>query len=267
MEIGELIYYPFWQRAFLAALWLGLVYGLWGSVVVARRMAFFADAISHGALTGIAVGILLGVAPIWLALVVGVVIAALTVYIKNRTKLNFDTVLGLFLPFSMAMGVILLSLKKEYVPDLISFLFGNILTVSWSDLWLQMVLGLLSIVWLFVNYRKLILQSFDRGLAVSLGVNVEKEEFVLSILLSLVVVAGIKAVGIILVGALLVIPAVAARNIAKNFRQMMVFSGVIGMLSGVLGLVVAAGLDLPSGAVIVVVSMLLFLVSFFVVKN
>ncbi len=267
MEIGELINYPFWQRALLAACWLGLVYGLWGSVVVARRMAFFADAISHGALTGIAMGILLGVMPIWVALLVGVLIAVMTVYIKNRTKLNFDTVLGLFLPFSMALGVILLSFKREYVPDLMSFLFGNILTVGWNDLWLQIFVGLGSILWLLINYRKIILQSFDRGLAVSLGIEAEKEEYYLSILLSLIVVVGIKAVGIVLVGALLVIPAVTARNMAKNFRQMMILSGVVGVVSGVIGMAGAAWLDLPSGAVIVVVSMLFFILSFFMVKK
>lgn len=267
MIFSQLIYYPFWQRALLAAGCLGLIYGLWGTVVVARRMAFFADAISHGALTGIAIGVLLNIAPVWLALVVGIGIAVLSMYIKNRTRLNFDTVLGLFLPVAMALAVILLSFKRGYVPDLMSFLFGNILAVSWSDLWLQLLVGFLSLVWFFASYKKWLLMSFDRGLAVAAGVKVDWEEYALAVLLSLVVVVGIKAVGVILVGALLVIPAVAARNMAGNFKQMVVYSGLIGILSGWLGLLAAAWLDLPSGAAIVVVAMLIFVLSLIKIKR
>ncbi len=267
MIILDLLHYSFWQRALVAVCCLGLIYGVWGGMVVAKRMAFFSDAISHAALTGIAIGLLVGWNPVGLAMVVGVIVALLTIFIKNRTKLNFDTVLGLFLPLAMALGVIILSFKSGYVPDLMSYLFGNILAVSWSDLWLQLVIGVVSLVWLIFNYRKMVLLSFDRGLAQAAGIEVEKEEYILAVLLSLVVVAGIKAVGIILVGALLVIPAMAARNLAVNFKQMLVFSGLIGVLSGIIGLVLAAWLDWPSGASIVVTAAVIFFLSLLKLKK
>jgi len=251
-------------RALLAALIIGVVGAALGVFVVFNRMSFFTDAIAHSALTGIAIGVLFNVTPFWVALVFGVLVGLGVVYLKNSGRFSSDTVLGLLMPFSMALGVILISLKPGYVPELLSYLFGSILAVSWSDLWFEMLVGGVALIWLGFNYQPLLHMSFDRESAQASGVNVVWLEYIFVAILSAVVVASLQVVGIILVGALIVIPAAAAKNLARSFSQVLWLAIVIGILSGGLGLFFSLWLDIASGPAIVVMAMLIFVITFVV---
>jgi len=257
-----IIQFPFLQRALIAAVLVGLMCSIMGVFVVYGKMSFFSDAIAHSALAGIALGLVIGVSPFWSAMLFGVIVAVMSVYLKNNAKLNIDTVLGLFLPFSMALGILILGFRESFTPDLISFLFGSILSVSTNDLIIVFVVMCFSLLWIYFNYRNVLFMVFDRDLALSSGVNVDKIEYYFMILMSLVVVSSLQVVGIVLVGGLIVIPAAAAKNVAKSFGQMIWVSGLFGVLSGVLGLVLSYYLDVASGSSIVIVAMGIFVISF-----
>jgi ABC-type Mn2+/Zn2+ transport system permease subunit len=246
------VQFPFLQRALLAAVMVGLVCSVTGVFVVAGKMSFFSDAIAHSALA---------------AMVFAVVVAVVAVYLKNNGKLNIDTILGLFLPFSMALGILLLGLRKNYTPDLMSYLFGSILSVSTFDLYIIAGLLLVSGIWLWLNYQKMVFLVFDRDLALASGVKVSLVEYLFIILMSMIVVASLQVVGIVLVSGLIVIPAASAKNIAKSFGQMVWISGLIGVVSGLLGLLFSYYLDVASGSAIILVAVIIFVVSFMMRKK
>lgn len=260
--IEAFLHYPFLQRALLASVLVGGICAIMGVFVVFNRMSFFVDALAHSALTGIAIGVLIGVTPFWTALMFGILVAVGVVYIRSKGKLNTDTVLGLFLPFSMALGILLLQIKGGYTPDLMSFLFGSILSVSIFDLIVVTIIGLISVVWLYYYYRDLIYISFDRESAIVKGIKVIWLEYILMILLALVIIAGLQVAGIILVGALVVMPAASAKNIARNFKEVVIFSVLFGLIGSMAGILLSYTLDLASGAVIVMTLTVLFAVTF-----
>lgn len=254
--------FPFLQRALVAVILVGLICAALGLFTVFNRMSFFADVIAHSALTGIAIGLLINVLPFWTALVFGVLIAWTVGFLKNKGKINNDTLLGLFLPFSMALGILLMQLKKGYTPDLMSFLFGSILTVSSYDLLIELTVVLVVGLWLRYNFKKLVFLSFDRDSAKVSGIDVERLEYWFMILTAIVVVASLQVAGIALVGALIVVPVVTAKNIAKNITQTWWLSIVFGVSSGIVGLIISYIFNVASGATIVMVSMFLFLSTF-----
>lgn len=261
--IESFLHYPFLQRALLASILVGFICALLGVFVVLNRMAFFVDALAHSALTGIALGILIGFSPLWTAVVFGVAVAVGVVFLKNRGRISADTALGLFMPFSMALGIFLLQLKSGYSPDLLSYLFGSILAVSWTDLAVLLAIGLVSIVFVYHYYSDLIFLSFDRDLAYVAGVRVAWLEYLLMIILGVAVIASLQVAGIVLVGALVVIPAAAAKNIAKNFWQVVVYSILFGLLGSISGLVFSYIFNVASGAMIVLCLVGIFLVTTF----
>ncbi|MFA4931090.1 MAG: metal ABC transporter permease [Patescibacteria group bacterium] len=258
------IQYPFLQRALLASVLVGIICALLGVFVVFNRMAFFVDALAHSALTGIAMGILIGITPFWTALIFGIGVAVGVVYIRNKGKLHTDTVLGLFLPVAMALGILLLQLKSGYTPDLMSFLFGSVLSVSIIDLIIIGVVGIGAMVWLYFYYRDLVWLAFDRESALVSGVKVVWLEYILMIALAVVVIASLQVAGIILVGAMVVIPAVAAKNLARNFSQVVYYSVAFGLLGSVVGMFLSYIFDLSSGAIIVMTLAGIFLVTFII---
>ncbi len=256
----ELLTYPFMQRALLAGLLVGAITSLLGVLVVLRRSAFFGDAIAHASLAGVAVGVLAGWPPLLPAAGVGVGLAMSLHAAERRTQLSLDTMLGFILPFFMALGVILLSLKPGYQPELVSFLFGSILTVSHESL--AVIAGVTVVVLgFFLRYRhQVIFAAFDEEAARLSGIRVGLMLTGYHILLALVVIASIRTVGVILVNALLIIPAATAKLWARSLAHMFVLTPLLGMGCVVGGIVVSYYLDLPSGPAIVVLAGLVFLV-------
>lgn len=255
----DMLIYPFMQRALLTGILIGVITSLLGVLVVLRRSAFFGDAIAHASLAGVAVGVLTGWPPLLTATGVGVGIAMSLHVMERYTRLALDTVLGFTLPFFMAIGVLLLSLKPGYQPELISVLFGSILTVGHEHLLLIIVITLV-VLGVFLRFRsQLIFATFDEEAAQLAGIRVNWILTGYYILLALVIIASIRAVGIILVNALLIIPAATAKMLATSLARMFILAPLLGVLSVTGGMMLSYYVDLPSGPAIVVFAGVLFL--------
>jgi ABC-type Mn2+/Zn2+ transport system permease subunit len=251
--------YPFMQRALLAGVLVGLITSLLGVLVVLRRSAFFGDAIAHASLTGVAIGVLAGWPPLLTAAGVGVGIATSLHAMERRSRLAIDTVLGFILPFFMALGVLILSLTPGYQPELVSFLFGSILTVSHENLYVIVVITAVVLGFLLRYRQQLIFATFDEDAAQLAGIQVSLILTAYYVLLALVVIASLRTVGVILANALLIIPAATAKLLARSLAQMFVLTPVLGMASVLGGMLGSYYLDLPSGPSIVLLAGSLFL--------
>jgi zinc transport system permease protein len=247
------------QRALAAGLLVGLVASVLGVFVILRRSAFFGDAVAHASLAGVAVGVVTGLPPLLLAAAVAVGIGLSLHRLERVGRLSLDTILGFVLPFFMAIGVLVLSLSPGFQPELLSYLFGSILTVSWQALAaIAVVAGVVAVVLSRLG-RRLVFATFDPEGAHVAGIDVGRLLTAHHVLLALTVIASISLVGIVLVNALLVIPAATAKLLARSLRQLFVLAPILGTLGVLAGLVLSSSLDLPSGPTIVVVSGLGFL--------
>jgi ABC-type Mn2+/Zn2+ transport system permease subunit len=257
--MSEMLAYPFMQRALAAGLLVGAVTSVLGVFVVLRRSAFFGDAVAHASLAGVAVGVVTKLPPLPLAAGVAVAIGVSLHRLERGSRLSLDTILGFVLPFFMAVGVLVMSLSPGFQPELLSYLFGSILAVSWEGLAAVAAISLVVAVMLAAVGRRLVFVTFDPDGALVGGIRVARLLTVYHVLLALMVVASLSIVGIVLVNALLVIPAATAKLRARSLSQMFVLAPVIGMGSVLLGLVGSYWLDVPSGPAIVVVAGLFFL--------
>jgi zinc transport system permease protein len=257
----ELLELHFFQRALIVGLILGILMALLGVLVVLRRLSFFADAIGHSALTGIALGLLLQFNPFITALLFAVAVAAGITLVKRFSKLPIDTLLGIAFPAAVAVGVILVRLTPGYQTDLIAFLFGDILTVNNSDVILSIGLALVTVTLLVLSGKALITIAVDESLAQAEGVAVIWYELLLLMLLAGVIALAIKLVGIVLVTAMLVTPAASAQNIAWSLSTMFIFSAVISVVAVSVGMLMSAWLNVPSGPAIVLAAAVCFVLS------
>ncbi len=263
----ELFSYPFVQRALLGGVIVAVLTAFIGVFVVLRRSSMVGDTIAHASLAGVAVGLLVGIDPLVAAAVVAVIAAGVLPVLTKYAALPIDSVLGFILPFSMAIGVILLALMPGFQPELISYLFGSILSISWGHVWLIAGLSALTLGVLFFLYRTLMFVSFDEVYAKAAGVRVQWVNTIFGFLLAVTIVTGIQLVGVILLNALLVIPASTVRLFSRSLKDMFVFTPIVSVLEVVGGIALSFMFDVPSGPMIVLVGGLVFLVSVFVKRR
>ncbi|MFM8361034.1 MAG: metal ABC transporter permease [Verrucomicrobiota bacterium] len=253
---------PFMQRALLAALFLGPMCGLLGVFVTARRMSFFSDTVAHAALAGVAAGFLLGFEEPTVAVVAFCLAVALAMlWLKERTDLLNDTILALLLSSSVALGVVLLSLQRSRWAELDKYLFGDILSVGWSDVSLTAVVALGTGLVLFLQLNALVLVTAHEDLAHVSGLPVRRLNYAFVILLTLTVSLGVRLLGVILITSLVVLPAAAARNLARNLRQQILGSIALGGLGAAGGVLVSYPTNLPTGPTVTLSLAALFAVS------
>ncbi|MBA6057827.1 metal ABC transporter permease [Pseudomonas juntendi] len=263
--LPEALAYGFVVNALLAGLMIGPVLGGLGTLVVVKRFAFFSEAVGHAALTGVAIGILLGepyTGPYGSLFGYCLLFGILLNFLRNRTGLSPDTLIGVFLSVSLALGASLLLMLagKINVHILENVLFGSVLTVSGQDL---VVLGIVAILVLALAlplYNRIMLASFNPQLAAVRGVAVKTLDYLFVVLVTLVTVAAVKVIGAILVGALLVIPAAAARLVSQSLKGFFFLSVLIATISTLFGILLPIVFDLPvpSGAAIILVAGLCF---------
>lgn len=254
----EILSYPFMQRALLAGVIVGVLLAALGVFVVMRKMAFFGDGIAHASLAGIALGLLVGVAPLPVATVYAIAMALLIYTLERSTALSSDTIIGILFTASMALGVVLMSVIPGFQPELISFLFGNILTITTVDIITIASFATLILIWLLGWRRELTYTTLDADSATIAGVNTQLHTILLYVALAISVVLGVKLLGIILVSALLIIPAATSRLLSHTFNGFFWTSLFLSVLFVFLGLVLSFTLDAPSGATIILVATALF---------
>jgi zinc transport system permease protein len=261
MVLLELLSYPFMQRALLAGVMLAALLASLGIFVTIRKMAFFGDGIAHSTLAGLAIAILAGLSPLPVALVWAIVVALVIWVLEHRTRLSSDTLIGILFTTSMALGVVLMSFSQGYQPELVSFLFGSILAIRDVDLVYILVIGAVELVWLTLSFRQLAFMSLSQDQAAVAGVPVKRQTVLLYIALAMATVLGVKMLGIILVSALLVLPAAISRLVIRTFHGHIAMSIVLAEVMVAVGLAVSFVYDLPSGATIILVGTAMFLLA------
>lgn len=271
--LPESLKYGFVSNAVLCALLIGPILGSIGTIVVAKRLAFFSAAIGNAALTGVAIGILLGesfASPYISLFAFCLIFSLLLHYVKNRTKLSNDTLIGVFLSISMAIGASLLLYvtKKINLHVLDSILFGSILTVDSTDITLLFVMFLVTVIFLYIGYKSLMLSSFSPMLAQVRGVNVTLYDYLFIILVTLITAASVKIVGAVLVEALLLIPAATARNMTKSMKVFIILSILIASISSIGGVLIPViyEIQIPTGGAIIILASLFFIFSLLYAK-
>jgi zinc transport system permease protein len=257
----EALQYEFMRNALAAGLLASVLCGIMGTLVVVNRIVFLSGGIAHAAYGGIGLAFFFGwsylVSTVGFSLVAALVMAAITMRAKHRA----DTIIGVIWALGMALGVILIDVTPGYNVDLMSYLFGSILTVPASDLWVMLAMGALIAALVFFFYEDLLALSYDEEFARIRGVPVKGLYLVLIALLAVTIVMVIQVVGLILVIALLTIPPFIVEKYAKSLLQMMVGASVLGALFTISGLWLSYRFDLTSGATIIAVSGVAFFVS------
>ena len=254
-----LFQYPFMQRALIGGVLTGLTGGLLGSFTVVRQLSFFSDALGHSALLGISIGIVCGLSPSVVVLPFALLFAIGVTYLLEKTDLWTDALLNIVYSASLAIAVIILSSEGSYQGGISNLLFGDILALQTTDLWVSAVLLLGCSAFIGLTLRTQMLLTLHEPLAIARGVNVYAHRMAFMVLLSLVVATAIKAIGVLLVGAFVVIPACAARSLSRNFSSYILLSAMLGALSAAAGSFCSALFNVPSGPSIVVTQLILFL--------
>lgn len=250
----EIFTFPFMQRALIAGVLVGILLAALGVFVVMRKMAFFGDGIAHASLAGIALGILVGFAPLPVAIVYAVIVALIIYALERGTQLSSDTIIGILFTASMALGVVIMSFIPGFQPELVSFLFGNILAINVTDIVIIGGFATGILVWLLGWRRHLTYATLDPDHATLSGINTQLHTILLYVALSVSVVLGVKILGIILVSALLIIPAATSRLLSNTFRSFFWISILLSVIVVVLGLLLSFFIDAPSGATIILVA-------------
>lgn len=256
--MSEFLAYGFVQRALVTGACLGVTCAVLAFFVVLRRMAFVGVGLSHAALGGVAVGVVLGIQPLLAAAVFTTGVAWIIGWLGGRGELSEDTAIGVFFPTAMALGVILISLSPEYRQDLLGYLFGNILSVRPSEVAPMALLTVVTLGTLGYWFKELLYMGVDEEAARAAGIPVTRLRFVLLTLLAVTIVAAMRLVGIVLVSAFLVIPAATGQAVARSLRGMMAVSVASALVAVAGGLWLSWMWDLPSGASIVMLSAALF---------
>jgi zinc transport system permease protein len=257
----ELLQFPFMQRALWGGVILGVLGGWLGSFAVLRQLSFFSHTVGHAALLGIVLGVLLNLDPTLTLLPFTVLFGLGVIYLIDQTDLWSDTVLNIVFSASLASAVIALSFVKSYQGNLMNLLFGDILAIRSTDLGLSLVVLVVAIVSLGLTLWAQTLLTLHEEMAKAQGVHVRLHQTWFVILLPLAVVVAIKAVGVLLVNAFLVIPAATAKVLSRRFAVFIVLSSVLGAVSAVVGIVASAAFDISSGPSIVVAQFMLFVLA------
>jgi len=256
--MAALLSYGFLQRALLAGLLIGLACAVLGVFLLLRKDAMIGHGLSHLTFAGVALGLLLRTTPLAVALIFSVIAALGIMKLKEKAGLYGDTAIAILSSVGMALGLILASLAHNFNVALLNFLFGEILAIEPLEVWLSLCLALAVLVLVIGNYHKFMYLTFDRESALVSGVSVGGLDTLMTVLTAVTIVLGMKVVGILLVAALIVIPAAAGLQVASNFKKALLFSCLVSVLSVVGGLALAFFFDLPASGTIVLLGFVLF---------
>ena len=253
----------FMQRALLGLLILAPAAAAMGVQVINFRMSFFADAISHSAFTGIALGIILGLSPYLSTSLFAVIVGLAIIAFLRKSKLTEDAVIGVFFSGVVAFGIAVVSREKNLSRNIQKFLYGDILSIEDSEIIALLILSVFIYTFLFFSYNKLLYIGINHALASAHKIKVDFYQYFFALLLSLIVIFSVWAVGVLLVTAMLIVPAAAARNFAKSAGQMLWFAVLIAIFSSISGIIVSAQswAGTATGATVVLTAFLFFILS------
>ncbi|MEK6683409.1 MAG: metal ABC transporter permease [Nitrospirota bacterium] len=257
----EIMAYGFMQRALLASVLIGILCSVIGVFVVLKGLSFIGAGTAHAAFAGVALAFLLGLNPMGMAVLFGLMTVWITGLLVEKGRMKLDVSIGIFYTSTMAMAILFIGFMKGYNAELYGYLFGSILSVTPSDLTVIAGLGLAVLVALFLFYKELLFIAFDQEMAEASGIPARSLFFLLISLIALTIVVSLKAVGAVLVYAMILIPAATAYQLTRSMKGMMIVSILFGVFSSVAGMFLSFIMDIPSGAAIVLLATALFFLS------
>lgn len=260
-NIFEVMQYTFMQHALLAALLTSISCGLIGTYIVSKRIVFISGGITHTSFGGIGIGYFLGINPLLGAAVFAVLSALGIEYFTKKSDIRHDSMIGIFWSFGMAIGIIFIALTPGYAPNLMSYLFGGILTVSQMDVMLMLILSIIIIGVFTFLYKSILYIAFDETYALTRKLPVQLIKNILMVLIALTIVLSIRVIGIILLISLLTIPQTIANLFTKKFKYILFLSVIIALIGSISGLIASYLLNIPSGASIIFSLIILFIMS------
>ena len=259
--IEAVIQYGFLQKALLTSIMVGIICGVIGCFIILRGMALMGDAISHAVLPGVAISYLFGINFFFGAVFSGVLTALAIGFVTQNSRIKHDTSIGIMFTAAFASGIIMITLLKSST-DLYHILFGNVLAVRSTDMWITLGIGLIVIAAVYLFYKELLVTSFDETMGAAYGLPVRFIHYFLMTLSTMVTVASLQTVGIVLVVAMLITPAAAAYLLTDRLWVMIFFAAGIGILSSIVGLYFSFTYNLASGATIVLSATAIFVLAF-----
>ena len=262
----EFIDYTFMKNALLAILLITPIFAILGTMIVNNKMAFFSDALGHSALTGIAIGMLLGISDINISMIIfAVVFALLLNFIKNKTTYGADTIISVFSSIAIALGLAILAQTGSF-NKYSSYLVGDILSITPSEILYLFITFIAVILFWYFMFNKLNVISINKTLAKSRGINTKLIDNIFVILIAIIVMISIRWIGILLINSLLILPAAASRNVAKSMRSYHLLSVIFSVFSGITGLILSYYWNIPTGPMIVIISGIIYFATFVIGK-
>lgn len=263
----DFMQYTFMKNAFIAILLVSPIFAMLGTMIVNNKMAFFSDALGHSALTGIALGTLLGISNMNISMIIFAIIFALLLnWVKNRTSYGADTIISVFSSISIALGLAILAQTGSF-NKYSSYLVGDILNISTSEIIYLVIAFVLVLIFWTKLFNKLNAISINPMLAKSKGINVKLIDNLFAVSIAIMVMLSIRWVGILLINSMIILPAASSRNIASNIRNYHVFSILFALISGISGLIISYyANNIPTGPMIVIISGIIYFITFGIKK-
>jgi zinc transport system permease protein len=263
----DLLQYTFFQNALLGSAFTCISCGIVGSYIVSRRLVFISGGITHASFGGLGLGFYFGFNPIFSALIFSVASAFGVEWLSRKQGVREDSAIAVFWALGMALGVIFIFLTPGYAPNISAYLFGNILTITTSDIWFAGILSALLIIAMFLFYKPVLYTAFDSEFAKTQGVKVSLIEHLMMLAIALTIVSSIRLIGIMLLMSLLTVPQMTANLFTSRLNRIMIYSILISLVGCISGLVLSYYLNVPSGAAIIFVQIILFLLCKLVVRQ
>ncbi len=257
----EVLKLPFMQRALIGGEFVAIIAGMISPILVFRKMSFMSVGISHGTFAGIALGIFLGISPLWSAMAFAVGLGLLIGFTSRTGKISEDATIGTLFSFSMAFGIVLISLSKGYHPDVMGYLFGDLLAISSSDVYFAGVILFVTILWYVFRGKAIVYTTFDEDFSKIIGIHVDLDYYIFMAITALITVAVVRFVGVVLASSIMIAPAASAKMLSKKFSRIVVLAVFFGMISIFLGIAFSFSLNISSGPSVVFVVTTIFLIS------
>ena len=258
MQIFELLDYAFFRNALLGSLLASIACGMIGTYIVVRRLVFISGGITHASLGGLGIGLYLGINPIFSAMLFSIASAFGIEWLSTKQGIREDSAIASFWSLGMAVGIIFIFLTPGYVTGISDYLFGNILTITNSDILYLGILSVLMVAFFSLFHKQILFIAFDADFARTRGIPVRTFEYTMMFFIAVSIILSIRLVGVVLLMSLLTIPQMTANLFTSNFRKMIFLSIAISFLCCVCGLLLSYYLNVPSGAFIILVMTLLF---------
>lgn len=260
MNFIDLFYYPFFIKGLIASIWIGIVFSILGIFVSIKKMSFFSDGLAHSAVLGLAIAFLLNYNFFIFALIAGFIFSSLIYFLERKTKFHTDALIGFVFVFALSLGLILISKKAGYQPELLNFLIGNILTLSDLDFFAILVFSLLILIFLIFNLKKLLIIFIDPVEAKLQGLNVHFYEYLFYVILGIGVILGIRVVGIILITAFIILPPLISSLISRSLKEMIILSMTFSLINIILGFLISGVYNFPLSSTITLIGCIFFFI-------